>query len=189
MVYSKYREDSIIKLMLYLEEVKEIVDMVTVLKFGEGNDAKYGFKVCNRRKYREFDILNSYVRGFSPGGNYVIDDDYKEAYVLDEKGVCAFAGFNLSEKFEQDGEPVSRDKLYTLNQAVTIIADKYGAGASFSFQVVRPVYTRIADMDKAGEVVKYYRLYWVFQGTNLVDARKIDIFIDAVNGDFFYRSY
>ncbi len=171
------------------EDVKEIVDMVTVLKFGEGNDAKYGFKVCNRRKYREFDILNSYVRGFSPGGNYVIDDDYKEAYVLDEKGVCAFAGFNLSEKFEKDGDAVSRDKLYTLGQAVKIITDKFGEGASFSFQVVKPVYTRIAEMDKAGEVVKNYRLYWLFEGTNLVDARTIDIFIDAVNGEFFYRSY
>ena len=171
------------------EDVKEIVDMVTVLKFGEGNDAKYGFKVCNRRKYREFDILNSYVRGFSSGGNYVIDDDYKEAYVLDEKGVCAFAGFNLSEKFEQDGEAVSRDKLYTLGQAVKIITDKFGEGASFSFRVVKPVYTRIVDMDKAGEVIKNYRLYWLFEGTNLVDARTIDIFIDAVNGEFFYRSY
>ena len=44
-------------------------------------------------------------------------------------------------------------------------------------------------MDKAGEVIKNYRLYWLFEGTNLVDARTIDIFIDAVNGDVFYRLY
>jgi len=49
--------------------------------------------------------------------------------------------------------------LISLGQAVKIITDKFGEGASFSFQIVKPVYTHIADMDKAGEVVKNYRLY------------------------------
>lgn len=145
---------------------------------------KYGYAFTVRRKYQgvPFAYALTGSRNYY-GSEYEMDEDTKEAYIVNDKTVNAFTGYSEAENLEALSE--AQDSMIPLKGAVSILNKKLAEQMRVGVERVELVYCpmRIKEKDKIAFPC------WAFTGTNLMDQKNMRIYLDALTGEIYYYTY
>ena len=114
---------------------------------------------------------------------YSVTPDIKHAYIIDETGVCAFAGYNESEKLNTLYED---SKIIDLESASNIL--KSGLAKHITTEVISEEIVYLPVDMAPSEVGAEKMIYpcWEFKGVNTTKNENIQIYVDAFTGEIYY---
>lgn len=143
----------------------------------------YGYDYMVRRTYENVPFAyRDYGESRQPD-SYSVTPDIKHAYVIDETGVCAFAGYNESEKLNIVYED---SKMIDLESACNILksglAKHLAAEISTAGIVYLPVDMAPFEVDSENMVYPC----WELKGVNTTKNENILIYVDVFTGEIYY---
>lgn len=145
---------------------------------------KQGITFLLRRKYN--DIPFAYCREGNRSyyeSNYFIQEDMKSAYVVNQKGVCAFTGYSEAEPFEVIGQ--GEYKILSIKQAVACLNENLANELKLNMQKAELVYCPI--LFDSGEKIGV--ACWMFDAVNELNGQRMRLYVDVLSGDVHYYSY
>ena len=162
------------------EEIKVDAPYVRVFKLGD----KYGYDFNVRR------ILNGVPFAYaSPGGRtyynsrYEIDEDMKNAYLINHDTVAAFTGYNDSELIEKLME--EQTEIISLKNASDILDEFFARNVDMEVKRTELVYCTFVDE----EGNRTARPCWQFKGVNATNSQALMVYVNALSGETDYYSY
>ncbi len=114
-------------------------------------------------------------------GGYLIVGDIKHAYVVDDTGVTAFAGYNEAERLV----PLVTDrKIIGVSQMAEILGEKLAPHVNIHATSVGLAYLPVV----FGEGNDEYIIFpcWQLTGESRTKGRHIGVFVDAFTGEIYY---
>lgn len=145
---------------------------------------KQGCTFLLRRRYNN--IPFAYCREGNRSyyeSNYIVQEDMKSAYIINQEGVCAFTGYSESEPFEVVGQ--GEEKILSIKQAVAHLNENLANELKLNVQKAELVYCPI--LFDSGEKVGI--VCWMFDGINSLNGQKMRLYVDVLSGDIHYYSY
>ena len=114
-------------------------------------------------------------------GGYIIQGDVKHAYVVDDTGVTAFAGYNEAERLV----PLVTDRrIIGVRQMAEILGEKLAPHVNIHATSVGLAYLPVV----FGEGSKEHIIFpcWQLTGESRTKGRHIGVFVDAFTGEIYY---
>ena len=143
----------------------------------------YGYDYMVRRTYEDVPFAwREYGVAEQPDA-YSVTPDIKHAYMIDETGVCAFAGYNESEKLNTLYED---SHIIDLESASNILKD--GLARHITTEVISAeiVYLPVDMAPSEVDAEKMVYPCWEFKGVNTTKNENIQIYVDVFTGEIYY---
>ena len=157
------------------------VDIPEVRVFQIGDS--YGYDYMVRRNYEGVPFAyRDYGESKQPD-SYSVTPDIKHAYVIDETGVCAFAGYNESEKLNivyEDSKMIDLESACNISKSG--LAKHLAAEISTAGIVYLPVDMAPFEVDSENMVYPC----WELKGVNTTKNENILIYVDVFTGEIYY---
>ena len=133
-----------------------------------------------RRVYRGIPfVYMDYGRNIDRG--YLIQADVKHAYVVDDAGVTAFAGYNEAEKLV----PLVTDrKIIGIRQVAEILGEKLAPHVTIHATSAELVYLPVVFGDNYEERMIFP--CWQLTGESKTGGRHFAVYVDAFTGEIYY---
>ena len=147
---------------------------------------KYGYTFHMRRRFKN--IPFSWISGAeSRSGSEILDylnEDFKQAYVVDNESVCAFAGYNEAEKIDIEEK---QTKIICLKKAVEILEEKLAAHLRADIAEASFVYLPVLYSEEPQ--TEFAFPCWRFVGKDVSNGQKLCILLDALTGEITYYNF
>ena len=157
------------------------VDIPEVRVFQIGDS--YGYDYMVRRTYEGVPFAYREYGESQRPDSYSVTPDIKHAYVIDETGVCAFAGYNESEKLNIMYED---SKMIDLESACNILKSGLAKHLAAEINTVGIVYLPVDMAPSKVNSEKIVYPCWEFKGINITKNENIQIYVDVFTGDIYY---
>ena len=134
-----------------------------------------------RRIYRGVPFVYMDYGSYRFDGGYMIGGDIKHAYVVDDTGVTAFAGYNEAERLV----PLIKDRnIIGVRQMAEILGEKLAPHVNIHATSVGLAYLPVV----FGEGSKEHIIFpcWQLTGESRTKGRHIGVFVDAFTGEIYY---
>jgi hypothetical protein len=140
----------------------------------------YGYDYWVQRVYKGVPIVCGGYKSYVPGSVGMPDEDTKDAYVIDDEGVTAYAGLDASAVLT---ELYSDDMMIGFEQSVQMLSEKMASRFRVEVEEAGLVYAPVSFDEGISATIFPC---WMVKGINLIKDEEIVIYIDVFTGEIYY---
>ncbi len=158
------------------------IDIFYVSVFSLGN--KYGYAFQMRRTYQNIPFAYTFGGSRRKASARAVFEDNKTAYVVNDRTVSAFIGYNEAQPFPV---LIKESDILSLKDAMDLLDSKLAGELQIQVERAGLVYCNVSLDDEKGISVVYPS--WELDGLSRNQGRRIRIYMDILTGDLNMYTY
>lgn len=161
------------------------IDIPYVSVFSLGD--KYGYAFQLRRTYRNIPFAYTLGGGRIGQGEQTAREDDKTAYVVNDRTVSAYIGYNEAQPFTV---LIEESDVLSLKDAMDLLDSKLAGEMQVQVGNVGLVYCKVClDIIDMVEEIEVVYPCWALDGISQNNGRRMRIYMDVLTGDLYMYAY